>query len=52
MHISRRLAIVVAVAGGAAWAAHQAIEAMLGLMAERDPAILGGGLPDEGFYAL
>lgn len=32
--------------------ARPAIEAMLTLMAERDPAILGGGLPDDGFYAL
>lgn len=29
-----------------------AIEAMLGLMAAGDPAIIGGGLPDEEFYAL
>ncbi|MDR5654141.1 ABC transporter substrate-binding protein [Ruixingdingia sedimenti] len=28
------------------------IEAMLSLMAKADPAIIGGGLPDEGFYAL
>lgn len=28
------------------------IEAMLSLMAETDPAIIGGGLPDDGFYAL
>lgn len=28
------------------------IEAMLGLMAEKDAAIIGGKLPDDGFYAL
>lgn len=28
------------------------IEAMLGLMAASDAAIIGGGLPDDGFYAL
>lgn len=33
-------------------AARPAIEAMLGLMAAADPAILGGGLPDDGFYLL
>jgi NitT/TauT family transport system substrate-binding protein len=32
--------------------ARPAIEAMLGLMAAGDPAIIGGGLPDGGFYAL
>lgn len=32
--------------------ARPAIEAMLGLMAAGDPAIIGGGLPDDGFYAL
>ncbi len=32
--------------------ARPAIEAMLGLMAASDPAIIGGGLPDGGFYAL
>lgn len=29
-----------------------AIEAMLGLMAQSDAAIIGGKLPDDGFYAL
>jgi NitT/TauT family transport system substrate-binding protein len=28
------------------------IEAMLSLMAQSDAAIIGGGLPDDGFYAL
>ena len=28
------------------------IEAMLSLMAETDAAIIGGRLPDDGFYAL
>lgn len=28
------------------------IEAMLSLMAENDAAIIGGQLPDDGFYAL
>lgn len=32
--------------------ARPAIEAMLRLMAEADSAIIGGGLPDDGFYAL
>ncbi|MFN3994367.1 MAG: ABC transporter substrate-binding protein [Tabrizicola flagellatus] len=35
-----------------ATAARPAIEAMLGLMAAADPAIIGGRLPDDGFYAL
>lgn len=33
-------------------AARPAIEAMLELMAASDPAIIGGQLPDDGFYAL
>lgn len=33
-------------------AARADIEAMLELMARRDPAIIGGKLPDDGFYAL
>jgi len=32
--------------------ARPALEAMFGLMAGGDAAILGGGLPDDGFYAL
>ena len=32
--------------------ARPAIEAMLSLMAETDPAIIGGKLPDDGFYLL
>lgn len=32
--------------------ARPAIEAMLGLMASADPAIIGGSLPDAEFYAL
>ena len=32
--------------------ARPAIEAMLSLMAETDPAIIGGRLPDDGFYLL
>lgn len=32
--------------------ARPAIEAMLALMAETDPAIIGGRLPDDGFYLL
>lgn len=33
-------------------AARPALEAMFRLMSEKDPAILGGSLPDDGFYAL
>lgn len=36
----------------AASEARPAIEAMLSLMAETDPAIIGGRLPDDGFYLL
>ena len=36
----------------AASEARPAIEAMLALMARDDPAIIGGHLPDDGFYAL
>lgn len=32
--------------------ARPAIESMLSLMAEGDPAIIGGSLPDDGFYLL
>lgn len=32
--------------------ARPALEAMFSLMAESDPAVIGGSLPDDGFYAL